>query len=1006
MAVFEIEQRKVEFSYLKSIHKWNLTSVEMSLLKHFCQREFEELKSSKLVHIHDITVNYIKMDLRLSEGQVNKVKDCIAGIEEKLSKLWSVVIKDSDTISKLRKLKIWESKNSYFWVIDERIKLHLFCDSFEILKIKLKGFGIETRMQEPKGSENLSKSESMPLASAPGAVSISPKRARSSYSTQIGGNPATHHSGLKSYTVFFGPIKVQVYQKSILDVQVDAIVNAANERMEHIAGIAAAISYEAGIDFNNDCQRQLSVRGSALNPSDVLVTDPGKLRNKYKCILNAVGPKWDDYPKKAICLKELKDTMKNILKAASKKYCFTVAMPGISSGIFKVPLELCAKMYLLGIQEYVKEEGMKSFVSEIHLVDTDETVIKEIISACSQFQGDPDSITIESICARYPHLMKDSGWPSQERSSLSASQISSRRQHRTFVDRGSNSVNNSDHTAVNLQRRSGHSKVVQDPDERKKGVKDEVKVFRFLNQMVVKIYTGSIVKFSGDAIICSSDGSFSGGGVLARALETEGGAEYAANFDKMRPSISYTASVRAKPGDIKTCSAGKNLSVRFVIHAVIDVLYGSSESSLHGYQTTIKTILETINTYNKAKAFAIPLIGAGKIENSTEDLRKCCTAFFQVIDDFCFHHQSSCHIAELHLINKNPKITSALLDVFSCNSSKQTFSSHDSYQKQRERNERTEDFAGDHTRKRHAGSFHRQLSWTDSRSDESEGNNGYGIGARPKTGPRRTQSLYTKSFDSRQKQFKEDKSASIERIIAQNTVQESLFEKVETDKQKHSSKASNGNLVIIGLDEEDENSNSSVDETNANPGDDDKTTTCVICLDDIKNGLKLACGHEFCKGCLTQSFTKHKEACPVCGKIFGEITGNQPPGEMTVEKERRPLPGYEGVGTIVVKYKFNSGIQGPDHPNPGQPYDGTERRGFLPDNEEGRKVLQLLQTAFDRKLTFTIGYSRTTGKDNVVTWNDIHHKTKRDTGAQRFGYPDPTYLQRVQEELAAKGVTD
>lgn len=24
----------------------------------------------------------------------------------------------------------------------------------------------------------------------------------------------------------------------------------------------------------------------------------------------------------------------------------------------------------------------------------------------------------------------------------------------------------------------------------------------------------------------------------------------------------------------------------------------------------------------------------------------------------------------------------------------------------------------------------------------------------------------------------------------------------------------------------------------------------------------------------------------------------------------------------------------------------------------------------------------------------------------RFGYPDPTYLQRVQEELAAKGVTE
>uniref|UniRef100_K1QYY2 E3 ubiquitin-protein ligase n=1 Tax=Magallana gigas TaxID=29159 RepID=K1QYY2_MAGGI len=134
--------------------------------------------------------------------------------------------------------------------------------------------------------------------------------------------------------------------------------------------------------------------------------------------------------------------------------------------------------------------------------------------------------------------------------------------------------------------------------------------------------------------------------------------------------------------------------------------------------------------------------------------------------------------------------------------------------------------------------------------------------------------------------------------------------------------------------------------------------------------------------------------------------GNQPPGVISVEKEGRSLPGYENCGTIIVKYNFKSGIQGLEHPNPGQPYEGTERRGFLPDNKEGQKVQRLLKKAFDRRLVFTIGYSRTTGKDNVVTWNDIHHKTKRDTGAQRFGYPDPTYLQRVQEELAVKGVTE
>jgi hypothetical protein len=50
---------------------------------------------------------------------------------------------------------------------------------------------------------------------------------------------------------------------------------------------------------------------------------------------------------------------------------------------------------------------------------------------------------------------------------------------------------------------------------------------------------------------------------------------------------------------------------------------------------------------------------------------------------------------------------------------------------------------------------------------------------------------------------------------------------------------------------------------------------------------------------------------------------------------------------------------------------------------------------------FTIGRSSTTGEDNVVIWNDIHHKTSR-TGT--YGYPDYTYLTRVKKELAAKGI--
>jgi len=55
-------------------------------------------------------------------------------------------------------------------------------------------------------------------------------------------------------------------------------------------------------------------------------------------------------------------------------------------------------------------------------------------------------------------------------------------------------------------------------------------------------------------------------------------------------------------------------------------------------------------------------------------------------------------------------------------------------------------------------------------------------------------------------------------------------------------------------------------------------------------------------------------------------------------------------------------------------------------------------------LTFTVGRSVTTGLDNQIVWNGIHHKTSYTGGAANFGYPDPTYLKRVKEELAFKGI--
>ncbi|NXS19098.1 DTX3L ligase, partial [Mystacornis crossleyi] len=155
---------------------------------------------------------------------------------------------------------------------------------------------------------------------------------------------------------------------------------------------------------------------------------------------------------------------------------------------------------------------------------------------------------------------------------------------------------------------------------------------------------------------------------------------------------------------------------------------------------------------------------------------------------------------------------------------------------------------------------------------------------------------------------------------------------------------------------------------------------CVICRDRIKNKKTLEkCKHAFCKSCIDLAMA-HKKACPVCNTVCGVLRGDQPEGEMSSRPLRLSLPGFPYCGTIQIDYYMKGGIQTSSHPNPGQRYGPTHRTAYLPDNKEGREILQLLRRAFNQKLIFTVGQSRTTGEQSVITWNDIHHKTATEGG--------------------------
>ena len=157
--------------------------------------------------------------------------------------------------------------------------------------------------------------------------------------------------------------------------------------------------------------------------------------------------------------------------------------------------------------------------------------------------------------------------------------------------------------------------------------------------------------------------------------------------------------------------------------------------------------------------------------------------------------------------------------------------------------------------------------------------------------------------------------------------------------------------------------------------------------------------HFFHKECVEAGFKGEYLKCPVCFLIYGEFIGDMPTGTLSWEKSSEyECEGYEDIDTWILNYDFANGVWN------GVPYRGTGRTAYLPDNTEGREVLCLLIKCFWRQHTFTVGTSVTTGRSNVVVWNSIHHKTSPNGGVLSYGYPDPTYLNRVKLELADKGI--
>jgi O-acetyl-ADP-ribose deacetylase (regulator of RNase III) len=137
-----------------------------------------------------------------------------------------------------------------------------------------------------------------------------------------------------------------VVQGDITRQQVDAIVNAANERMLGGGGVDGAIHRAAGPDLKEECRQ---VGGCPTG--EARITKGYELRARY--VIHTVGPVWRGGDKGEPEL--LASCYRNALTLAVANQVRTMAFPGISTGIYGYPLEDATRIALTTVKACLEE---------------------------------------------------------------------------------------------------------------------------------------------------------------------------------------------------------------------------------------------------------------------------------------------------------------------------------------------------------------------------------------------------------------------------------------------------------------------------------------------------------------------------------------------------------------------------------------------------------------------------------------------------------------------------
>lgn len=147
---------------------------------------------------------------------------------------------------------------------------------------------------------------------------------------------------------------ITVIKGDITELEVDAIVNAANTYLLGGGGVDGAIHRKAGKKLLEECKRL-----NGCKTGEAKITKGYNLKAKF--IIHAVAPRWFD---NSIKNKEelLKNCYRNSYELARANNVKTIAFPCLGMGIYQVPKEIGTNIAIETAKEYSR------FFEAIYLV--------------------------------------------------------------------------------------------------------------------------------------------------------------------------------------------------------------------------------------------------------------------------------------------------------------------------------------------------------------------------------------------------------------------------------------------------------------------------------------------------------------------------------------------------------------------------------------------------------------------------------------------------------------